>query len=343
MPRPCTTFHMSRYITPTMSPSLKTFWMVVAYISEQNAHLLLVVDEHEAETTADTDLALASLRVSAIRVDVIQLSVTPGKVITGGRYRRQSSINFYQLLANVSGGSMITTDKYNIGSAVNIITQTLQTTRVDLMRLSYNGAPGSTFMVFVDDTITQLIIRVHVERAQPVVIAQMPSGVPSSSRPTVIGSPAAGSVVSLLEINITQASDYGIWKIMKMNGNIWDVAIQASSPVDFTHTFVEPGPGGDGEYEINGIPNSGATYKMVVDVPEYAKVFKVQAGLLMTRDSIRPKAFGLLPNVGGKRGNLFSPPILPFPMSRLWFQYTEMTIHIQHIHFEDWTQILLHP
>ena len=35
------------------------------------------------------------------------------------RHRRQ--INFYQLLANVSGGSVIQTDKNNIGSALNLL------------------------------------------------------------------------------------------------------------------------------------------------------------------------------------------------------------------------------
>ncbi|KAH3869243.1 hypothetical protein DPMN_032406 [Dreissena polymorpha] len=75
-------------------------------------------------------------------------------------------------------------------------------------------------MVFVDDTITKLIVRVQAERSQPVVIAMTPSVVPSSSRPTYIGSASAGSVVALLEINITQASDYGIWKIMKMDNLI---------------------------------------------------------------------------------------------------------------------------
>ena len=39
-----------------------------------------------------------------------------------GRRKRQADINFFQLLANVSGGSVITTDKNNIGKAVNIIT-----------------------------------------------------------------------------------------------------------------------------------------------------------------------------------------------------------------------------
>ncbi|KAH3867719.1 hypothetical protein DPMN_030853 [Dreissena polymorpha] len=63
--------------------------------------------------TADTDHVLAFLRRSTIRIDLLQDSA---------RYRRQSSIDFYQLFANVSGGSVITTDKDNIGSAVNVIT-----------------------------------------------------------------------------------------------------------------------------------------------------------------------------------------------------------------------------
>ncbi|XP_052264845.1 uncharacterized protein LOC127867603 isoform X2 [Dreissena polymorpha] len=201
--------------------------------------------------TADTDHVLAFLRRSTIRIDVIRLSIT-----SGARYRRQSSIDFYQLFANVSGGSVITTDKDNIGSAVNVITQSLQTNRVNLMRLSYFAAAGQTFMAFVDDTITQLIIRVQVEKGHPLIIAQMPSGSTSSSRPTIIGSVSAGSVLSLLVINITQASDYGFWKIVKLDSFIWDVTIQATSPVDFTHKFVEPVSGCFGEYEIKGRPIS---------------------------------------------------------------------------------------
>ena len=44
------------------------------------------------------------------------------------------------------------------------------------MRFSYTAAAGQTFMVFVDDTITKLIVRVQAERSQPVVIAMTPSG-----------------------------------------------------------------------------------------------------------------------------------------------------------------------
>jgi len=44
---------------------------------------------------------------------------------------------------------------------------------------------------------------------------------------------------------------------MKIDSNIWDVTVQADNPVDFTHTFVEPGPGGFGEYPIKGRPIAG--------------------------------------------------------------------------------------
>ncbi|XP_052264846.1 uncharacterized protein LOC127867603 isoform X3 [Dreissena polymorpha] len=170
------------------------------------------------------------------------------------------------------------------------------------MRLSYFAAAGQTFMAFVDDTITQLIIRVQVEKGHPLIIAQMPSGSTSSSRPTIIGSVSAGSVLSLLVINITQASDYGFWKIVKLDSFIWDVTIQATSPVDFTHKFVEPVSGCFGEYEIKGRPISGATYTMVVEVPESSKLSKVQSAFLMTRDSLNPNALEVLQNVGGRRG-----------------------------------------
>ncbi|KAH3703835.1 hypothetical protein DPMN_078882 [Dreissena polymorpha] len=59
------------------------FYPTVAYISERNSHLLLVVDEQEAEMTVDTDMALAFLRESTIKVDVIRLPVTSGKNIAG--------------------------------------------------------------------------------------------------------------------------------------------------------------------------------------------------------------------------------------------------------------------
>ncbi|KAH3869240.1 hypothetical protein DPMN_032403 [Dreissena polymorpha] len=55
------------------------FEPTVANISEQNSHLLLVVDEQGAEMTVDTDRALAFLRGRTIRVDVIQLPATSGK------------------------------------------------------------------------------------------------------------------------------------------------------------------------------------------------------------------------------------------------------------------------
>ena len=41
----------------------------------------------------------------------------------------------------------------------------------------------------------------------------------------------------------------------------WDVTISAQSPVDFTYDFLESGPGGYGEYPIQGRPIAGKDKK----------------------------------------------------------------------------------
>ena len=46
----------------------------------------------------------------------------------------------------------------------------------------------------------------------------------------------------------------------------------------------------------------GEKYKMTVEVPEIAKLSALRVALLFTRDSLRPKGFGGLTNVGGRRG-----------------------------------------
>lgn len=48
-----------------------------------------------------------------------------------------------------------------------------------------------------------------------------------------------------------------MWKLMKATADVWDLGIKGNSPVDFTHEFVEPGPGGFGEYPIKGRPIAG--------------------------------------------------------------------------------------
>ncbi|XP_052806606.1 uncharacterized protein LOC128235855 [Mya arenaria] len=267
----------------------------VVYICEKKSHIYMIVDNEE-QFTEDAEMVLMILKDSSIRVDVIDLRKGDHE-----RKRRQA-VNLYQLLANVSGGSVITTDKNNIGNAVNIITQSLQTTRVNIMRFSYPKPAGDKFSISVDDTMKKLVVKVQAEKAQPVMIATNPAGLPSIARPQSIGVAAAGSVIALLEINITTAADCGRWNIMKMDPSLWDVTVQGDSPVDFTHQFVEPGPGGFGEYPIKGRPIAKTVYKMVVTVPEYAKVNKVAVSFLMIRDSLMPKGFGPLTNVGGRRG-----------------------------------------
>lgn len=38
-------------------------------------------------------------------------------------------------------------------------------------------------------------------------------------------------------------SDYGIWKITKLDANIWDVRIMGESPVDFTYDMIDVSTG----------------------------------------------------------------------------------------------------
>ncbi|XP_060599414.1 uncharacterized protein LOC132753018 [Ruditapes philippinarum] len=268
----------------------------ILQVAEKNVHIN-VITEDESSTAEGTQDQLALIKERDIRVDVIFL---PGHSnYYDMRHRRQ--INFYQLLANVSGGSVIQTNKNNIGSALNLLKQSIKTTLVHVMRFFDHSPPGKEFRIPVDDTMTQLIFRVQVERSNPVIIAVTPLGIPSSTHPKLLGKASAGTVVGILEVNLTKA-DHGTWKISKLDSNMWDIKVDGESPIDFTHEFLERGAGGFGEYPIKGRPIVGKTYKLSITVPEYAKVKKVAMGMLFNMGQLMPIDMKPLTNVGGRRG-----------------------------------------
>ena len=61
--------------------------------------------------------------------------------------------------------------------------------------------------------------------------------------------------------DLLQPTDYGYWKFQKIDTSAWDVKVTGQSSVDFTYQFLQPGPGGFGEYPIKGRPIAGRQVK----------------------------------------------------------------------------------
>ncbi|XP_045208572.2 uncharacterized protein LOC123560447 [Mercenaria mercenaria] len=267
----------------------------VLQMAEKRIHIYIIT-EKGSNVAEGTEAQMLLLKERDLRIDILHLHDRNYDT----RQRRQ--INFYQLLANVSGGSVIQTNKQNIGSALNLLKQSIKTSLVHVMRFSDTSPPGKQFRIPVDETMTQLIFRAQVERSNPIIIAMTPSGIPSPNRPQLLGKASAGTVVGLLETNLSKPTDYGTWKISKLDANLWDIKVDGQSSVDFTHEFLEPGPGGFGEFPINGRPIVGKTYKLSITVPEYAKVKTVAMGMLFNIGQNTPIDMKPLTNVGGRRG-----------------------------------------
>ncbi|XP_045208573.2 uncharacterized protein LOC123560448 [Mercenaria mercenaria] len=157
------------------------------------------------------------------------------------------------------------------------------TNTVDIAMFTDSSAPGKTFTVYVDNTMTRLIIEVKVERSNPVAIVTRPSGIPGP-RPNLNGTASTGTVTATIEANIS-AADYGIWKINKLDSNIWTVKVRGESPLDFSHQFLE---GSFIQVPITGEPVQGKTYKTVITVSEYATIQKVDMVLLFVTEKSSP-------------------------------------------------------
>lgn len=268
----------------------------VLQVAPRITHFYIVTGQGCGGTELTEDLT-TQIKRRDVRIDILHLQ---DDYDNGFRLKRQ--INFYQLLANISGGSVINTNKQNIGSALDLLKQSIKTSLIHIMRFSDHSPAGKKFRIPVDDTMTQFIFRAQVERSNPVIIATNPAGIPPPAHPRLLGKASAGTVVGLLETNLTKPTDYGTWDIIKMDFNLWDIQVDGQSPIDFTHEFLEPGSGGFGEFPIKGRPIIGNTYKLSINVPEYAKVQNVSMGMLFTRETLMPIVMRPLKNVGGRRG-----------------------------------------
>lgn len=223
----------------------------------------------------------------------------------GHRVKRQSgsSMNTFQKLAQLSGGSYINTTKGNIGQVANLLKQSVKANTVDILRLYFRRPLMSTLQVPVDDTMTQLTIRLTTPSTAPVAMTKNPMGIPVSFAPGSGNSiQNLGQKISLMEFNITTPMHYGSWEFQKLDQNTeWEVVVTGQSPVDFTYDFLQAGPGGYGQFAIKGRPIAGEQHKLKITVPEYNKVQSVLAASFLTETNV-PFQVITLKNLGGRRG-----------------------------------------
>ncbi|XP_060601106.1 uncharacterized protein LOC132754487, partial [Ruditapes philippinarum] len=141
---------------------------------------------------------------------------------------------------------------------------------VDISMFTDSSAPGKAYSVFVDNTMTRLIIEVKVERSNPVIMLAKPSGIPGPHY-KLNGTASAGIVTATIDVAITSA-DYGIWKLNKLDANTWNVKIQGESSLDFIYQFLS---GRFIQVPLIGDPVQGETYKTVLTVADFTKAKSV--------------------------------------------------------------------
>ncbi|XP_053404940.1 uncharacterized protein LOC128558760 [Mercenaria mercenaria] len=91
-----------------------------------------------------------------------------------------------------------------------------------------SSAPGKKFPIYVDNTMTRLIVEVETDRSSPVMIVTKPSGLPGY-RPNLNSTANIGTVSTVratMDVAITMA-DYGIWMLNKLDANTWNVKFKA--------------------------------------------------------------------------------------------------------------------
>ncbi|XP_060599419.1 uncharacterized protein LOC132753025 [Ruditapes philippinarum] len=154
---------------------------------------------------------------------------------------------------------------------------------VDIAMFTQRPNQVGKYSIYVDSTMSRLMIEIKADRSTPVSSLLKPSGA-LGPHPKLNGNAQNGTVTARFDVAISQA-DFGLWKLEKLDASAWTVKIQGESTMDFTYQFLK---GNKTQTAIKGDPVQGETYKTVVNIAEYGQVKTVDIFLVFVTEKFTP-------------------------------------------------------
>ncbi|KAL4229306.1 von Willebrand factor (vWF) type A domain [Mactra antiquata] len=156
----------------------------------------------------------------------------------GGRQKRDSGTNPFDLIAGISGGSVIHTDKDNISSAIDLLTSRM-VNQVVILRKQVKVNGTTRFSFYLDETVKEIGLKTATECCTPYITVQDPKGTnftKSSANVTI----KVDTTTTLYElINGTLLTGEWVVIIDDSKKQDYDVTVYGSSLISFNLDFCD--------------------------------------------------------------------------------------------------------
>ncbi|XP_064644263.1 von Willebrand factor A domain-containing protein 7-like isoform X2 [Lineus longissimus] len=168
----------------------------------------------------------------------------------------------YALLANASGGGIITTDKDNIGSAASVITEHVVGSPVTLYKMTVSTSRHIVELRF-DETITEASIQIIGESGK--IMADLYQGGIYANR-VIFGTGGTKLDINIDKLMVMKIKPIiaGAYSLQFNDSQTYTVEITGNSPFNFKYQFVKVFPSGL-TYPISGNPIAGEQATIIIE------------------------------------------------------------------------------
>ncbi|XP_078665605.1 von Willebrand factor A domain-containing protein 7-like [Branchiostoma floridae x Branchiostoma belcheri] len=198
--------------------------------------------------------------VSPILTTIYQSSL---RTVTYHTAHRRSNRNWYEQLAEQSGGSVYESDKEDIAELTGVISVALSNSApVTLYKASLPAGSGRVVPVQVDSALLELVISLVAANSAPDVVIETPDGTPQA-----FGTPLAEIAVDVGANRVYQIKtpSPGTWRLRLRDSQHYMLEVTGKSIVDFSYQFMRTTTNGI-LLPIDGRPVAGVNTTIIVDV-----------------------------------------------------------------------------
>ncbi|XP_066269076.1 von Willebrand factor A domain-containing protein 7-like isoform X2 [Branchiostoma lanceolatum] len=176
---------------------------------------------------------------------------------------KRSYRNWYEQLAQESGGSVYEGDKEDIADLTGVISVALSNSApVTLYKATLPAGSGRVVPLEVDSALLELVISLVAANSAPNVAIETPSGMQQ-----VFGTPDAEIVVNVGTNRVYQIKNAtpGTWRLRLTDSQQYMLEVTGKSIVDFSYQFMKTTSNGI-LLPIDGRPVAGVNTTVIVDV-----------------------------------------------------------------------------
>ncbi|CAH1248692.1 VWA7 [Branchiostoma lanceolatum] len=176
---------------------------------------------------------------------------------------KRSHRNWYDQLAQESGGSIYEGDKENIANLTGVISVALSNSApVTLYKATLPAGSGRVVPLEVDSALLELVISLVATNSAPDLVIENPDGTEQ-----VFGTPDAEIVVNVGTNKVYQIKNPtpGTWRLRLRDSQQYMLEVTGKSIVDFSYQFMKTTSNGI-LLPIDGKPVAGVNTTVIVDV-----------------------------------------------------------------------------